>query len=561
MNAFADKTQENKSQSSSHGDFQSESAGSSALQFDDNKPVTVAQRKLQDIANNSPQVFQLKALQDSANNSALANETAQLQSAPDNSSFQQQLPVQKKENNTGLPDNLKSGIENLSGISLDDVKVHRNSDKPAHLQALAYAQGTDIHLGAGQEKHLPHEAWHVVQQKQGRVKPTLQMKDKTPVNDDIGLEKEADIMGARAENMTYINQPTQLKEKGAHGIQSAQLKSVKINAKLFGNHGVYTRDYLKQGIIPGGSEIEVDSTDCYMMEDKTYVRITNGLNLINFSSGGNLGDTDDLFVSDRAFSSEEEEAEEKTEDGVELSGGPITYQDGKVTIPILGQDLVLNKSGGALEGELPNEKFEVDCPNVNFDVDIPFAPGVYATAGLTISPSLGLELSGGSYKITAKDRKKSINIKKATVEGSIGLEITARLGVGAGVANIVGLDAGIFGAVAGKASLAGTLGGGINFTDNKYNLNLSINAAADIEGKVGAFVKAKLLGIFSAEKQYNLAEKTFAHFNYERKLTLGSSQNSLKPTLKDFTKKEYGDKSKKKVITVDGKTYNQLIDE
>jgi len=51
--------------------------------------------------------------------------------------------AQKQKNNTGLPDNLKSGIENLSGFSMDDVKVHYNSDKPATLQAHAYAQGTD----------------------------------------------------------------------------------------------------------------------------------------------------------------------------------------------------------------------------------------------------------------------------------------------------------------------------------------------------------------------------------------------------------------------------------
>jgi hypothetical protein len=59
-------------------------------------------------------------------------------------------------------------------------------------------RGTDIHLGPGQEKHLPHEAWHVVQQKQGRVKPTIQMKGKVNINDDIGLEKEADVMGLKA---------------------------------------------------------------------------------------------------------------------------------------------------------------------------------------------------------------------------------------------------------------------------------------------------------------------------------------------------------------------------
>ncbi len=59
---------------------------------------------------------------------------------------------------------------------MKDVKVNYNSPKPAQLQAHAYAQGTDIHVSPGQEKHLPHEAWHVVQQKQGRVKPTLQLK-------------------------------------------------------------------------------------------------------------------------------------------------------------------------------------------------------------------------------------------------------------------------------------------------------------------------------------------------------------------------------------------------
>lgn len=107
-------------------------------------------------------------------------------------------PVQQKPNNTGLPDHLKAGIENLSGYSMDDVKVHYNSDKPAHLQAHAYAQGTNIHIASGQEKHLPHEAWHVVQQKQGRVQPTMQMKGGVNVNDDGGLEKEADVMGAKA---------------------------------------------------------------------------------------------------------------------------------------------------------------------------------------------------------------------------------------------------------------------------------------------------------------------------------------------------------------------------
>lgn len=111
-----------------------------------------------------------------------------------------QLQEQKDaaKNNTGMPDSLKSGIESLSGMSMDAVKVHYNSDKPAQMNALAYAQGNDIHVGPGQEKHLPHEAWHVVQQAQGRVKPTTQAANGTQVNDDKSLENEADVMGAKA---------------------------------------------------------------------------------------------------------------------------------------------------------------------------------------------------------------------------------------------------------------------------------------------------------------------------------------------------------------------------
>lgn len=103
-----------------------------------------------------------------------------------------------KSNDTGMPNQLKSGIESLSGMSMDHVKVHYNSDKPAQLNAHAYAQGSDIHMAPGQEQHLPHEAWHVVQQMQGRVKPTMQMKGDVQVNDDVGLETEADVMGAKA---------------------------------------------------------------------------------------------------------------------------------------------------------------------------------------------------------------------------------------------------------------------------------------------------------------------------------------------------------------------------
>ena len=107
-----------------------------------------------------------------------------------------EAPVQKK-NLTGMPDNLKAGIEDLSGFSMDDVRVHYGSNKPAAVLADAYTQGTDIHIAPGQERHLPHEAWHVAQQMVGRVEPTTEIGG-MPVNDNAALEHEADVMGARA---------------------------------------------------------------------------------------------------------------------------------------------------------------------------------------------------------------------------------------------------------------------------------------------------------------------------------------------------------------------------
>lgn len=117
---------------------------------------------------------------------------------------------QKKPNHTGLPDHLKAGIEYLSGISMDDVRVHYNSDKPARIQALAYTQGTDIHVASGQDGHLAHEAWHVVQQKQGRVAPTMQY-DGNFINNDQTLEHEADVMGAKAVQGKFKDYPLRYK--------------------------------------------------------------------------------------------------------------------------------------------------------------------------------------------------------------------------------------------------------------------------------------------------------------------------------------------------------------
>ncbi len=186
----------------------------------------ISRSPLQQAATASPKVRRLAALQMMANQS---DTTQRLKTAAP----MLRAAAAARPNNTGLPDTLKSGIENLSGLSMDHVKVHRNSAKPAQLQAHAYAQGGDIHLGPGQERHLPHEAWHVVQQAQGRVKPTMQLKG-IGVNDDAGLEAEADMMGAKAAQLTPatgLQIPKQAKHLSTkrQPIQRAGLKKNKLN--------------------------------------------------------------------------------------------------------------------------------------------------------------------------------------------------------------------------------------------------------------------------------------------------------------------------------------------
>jgi hypothetical protein len=120
---------------------------------------------------------------------------------------------------TALPDGLRSGVEVLSGVNMSGVRVHAGSAKPARLNALAYTQGNDIYLGPGHDRHLPHEAWHVVQQRQARVQPTM-LAHGVLMNADAGLEREADEMGARASRLGP-HQETAEAERSASGTGTA----------------------------------------------------------------------------------------------------------------------------------------------------------------------------------------------------------------------------------------------------------------------------------------------------------------------------------------------------
>lgn len=126
-------------------------------------------------------------------------------------------PKNKREssaNNTGIPNAMKEKFEQRSGISFDDVRVHYNSSKPVQFQALAYTQGNQIYVGPGQEKHLAHELGHIVQQKQGIVKPTGYLNG-IPLNNDPALEEDADKISSTphpsavpSDSHAFLSDPT-----------------------------------------------------------------------------------------------------------------------------------------------------------------------------------------------------------------------------------------------------------------------------------------------------------------------------------------------------------------
>lgn len=109
-------------------------------------------------------------------------------------------PLSASSGGQPLPERLRRVLQQLSGYDLSDVRVHRASPWPARVGARAFVLGTDIHLSPGAEDALEHEAWHVVQQKQGRVRATGTVGFGEPrlglagLNDEALLEREAETM-------------------------------------------------------------------------------------------------------------------------------------------------------------------------------------------------------------------------------------------------------------------------------------------------------------------------------------------------------------------------------
>lgn len=100
----------------------------------------------------------------------------------------------RRDPRTGLPFRIKHAVERRSGFSMDDVRVEYNAMLPGTVGANAVTKGSRIAVAPGQEHHVAHEAWHVVQQKLRRARADFD-RNGHAISTDAALEREADAFG------------------------------------------------------------------------------------------------------------------------------------------------------------------------------------------------------------------------------------------------------------------------------------------------------------------------------------------------------------------------------
>jgi hypothetical protein len=113
---------------------------------------------------------------------------------------------QHEKYNGNIPENIKNEMEYSFNSDFSDVVLKDNSTDAKNLNAIAFAQGNEIHFASSFNPHsnqskeiLGHELAHVVQQRSGIVNATHQEQGFN-INDNHALENEADTAGKKAAN-------------------------------------------------------------------------------------------------------------------------------------------------------------------------------------------------------------------------------------------------------------------------------------------------------------------------------------------------------------------------
>lgn len=118
-------------------------------------------------------------------------------------------PIQRKQTSRFGETQMKANVSSITNTNVMDAQVNYNSPKPSQVGAVATAQGNEVNIATSKQNTPPellgHELAHVAQQQNGEVKPTIQAKNGTQINNDPILEKKADIIGAQAKAMGNAN--------------------------------------------------------------------------------------------------------------------------------------------------------------------------------------------------------------------------------------------------------------------------------------------------------------------------------------------------------------------
>ena len=154
----------------------------------------------------SPPAFQLKADGVGSEDNNGSNAGIKQLKAPDFALSSS--PMQQKGAEGGGGD-IMSQMGQAMGTDFSGVKVHTDSNKATEMGALAYTQGEELHFAPGQynpasqsgKELIGHELSHVKQQREGRVQANTSIKGQA-VNNNAGLEKEADDLGKKAANFS-----------------------------------------------------------------------------------------------------------------------------------------------------------------------------------------------------------------------------------------------------------------------------------------------------------------------------------------------------------------------
>ncbi len=206
--------------------------------------------------------------------------------------------------NNKIPEEVQSKMENVFQADFSEVNIQQNSEEAKNMGAYAFTKGNEIHFAAGQynpeseegQELLGHELSHVVQQRDGDVKPTTQ-EEGMPVNEDATLEKEADDMGKKAakgtppsggnpnpgtNNSAKSNLTIQKKDKGDGQFLDTELR-LEIEKETGADLGlvrVRTDQTARNVCETFGKDIHVDGFNIYINTKKINLKKAEGKNAL-----------------------------------------------------------------------------------------------------------------------------------------------------------------------------------------------------------------------------------------------------------------------------------------